>query len=216
MFDIFLGKSENVLPFVKIGLELFLKYGPELIFKIHNKYKKKIFLDLKLHDIPVTVTKAIASLKGLPIHFLTVHLAGGEDMLRAAVTEAAISIPECKILGVSFLTSLEAKDLKLLFNIDDTDAAFLKLFDVADKSGIHGVVSSGHEVKLLKSHYPNILAVTPGIRFKDEIEKEILQDQKRVMDPERAFIEGSDYLVIGRSLTKTNLLNERLKSLILF
>lgn len=212
--DIFLSQKENSLPFVKIGLELFLKHGPELVHKIHDKYQKRIFLDLKLHDIPVTVSKAISSLKGLPIEFLTVHLGGGEAMLRAAVLEAEKSIPGCKILGVSFLTSLEAVDLQNLYGITNVEEAFLRLFTIAANSKIHGVVSSPHEVKILKKHFPNLLAVTPGIRFQDEIQKDIVQDQKRVMDPASAFLQGSDYLVIGRSLTKTDRFSERIQSLL--
>lgn len=211
--DVFLKQEDNIIPFVKIGLELFVKHGPDLVYKIHNDYKKKIFLDLKLHDIPVTVAKAIYSLKGLPIDFLTVHLSGGESMLKAAVAEARVSIPDCKLLGVSFLTSLEASDLKELFGIEDTDKAFLRLFKAASISGIDGVVSSPLEVSLLKKHFPDLLSVTPGIRFKDEIESSVVQDQKRVMDPEQAFDEGSDYLVMGRSLTKTDRFAERIKSL---
>lgn len=211
--DYFLRLKENTLPFVKIGLELFVKYGPDLIHKIHNEYQKKIFLDLKLHDIPVTVSRAIASLKNLPIDFLTVHLGGGEAMLNAAVSEARINIPNCKILGVSFLTSLEALDLKNIYGITNLDEAFLRLFKIASTSGIDGVVSSPHEVVLLKNNYPNLLSVTPGIRFKDEILGTKIQDQKRVMDPVEAFNSGSDYLVIGRSLTKSDKLAERIKSL---
>ena len=211
--DQFLGLKDNTLPFVKIGLELFVKYGPDLVHKIHREYKKKIFLDLKLHDIPVTVSKAISSLKNLPIDFLTVHLSGGEAMLKAAVAEARVSIPNCKILGVSFLTSLEAKDLETLFGITNTDEAFLRLFDVASLSGVDGVVSSPHEVSLLKKHYPHLLAVTPGIRFADEIQSTQVQDQKRVMNPGEAFKMGSDYLVMGRSLTKTDRFSERILSL---
>ncbi|MBC7428037.1 MAG: orotidine-5'-phosphate decarboxylase [Bacteriovorax sp.] len=211
--DEFLKQKDNTLPFVKIGLELFVKYGLDLVYKIHREYNKKIFLDLKLHDIPVTVTKAISSLKNLPIDFLTVHLSGGEAMLKAAVTEARLSIPKCKLLGVSFLTSLEQKDLESLFGIKNTDEAFLRLFDVASKSGIDGIVSSPHEVGLLKKNYPHLLSVTPGIRFKDEIKESQTHDQKRVMDPEDAFNAGSDYLVIGRSLTKSDRFSERIKSL---
>lgn len=211
--DTFLKQKDNSLPFVKIGLELFVKHGADLVHKIHNDYQKKIFLDLKLHDIPVTVAKAISSLKGLPIDFLTVHLSGGEAMLKAAVSEAKTSIPQCKILGVSFLTSLEEKDLKSLFGISNMEEAFLKLFNVAFVSGIDGVVSSPHEVALLKEHFPTLLAVTPGIRFKDEIEGNIIQDQKRVMDPNEAFKAGSDYLVMGRSLTKTERFSERINYL---
>lgn len=211
--DQFLRQKENDLPFVKIGLELFVKYGPDLVHKISLEYKKKIFLDLKLHDIPVTVAKAISSLKNLPIDFLTVHLSGGEAMLKAAMAEARMSIPQCKVLGVSFLTSLEAKDLNDLFGITNTEEAFLRLFKTASDSGIDGIVSSPHEVGLLKKHYPHLLSVTPGIRFRDEIESAQVQDQKRVMDPKEAFNAGSDYLVMGRSLTKTQNLSERLRLL---
>ncbi len=211
--DQFLSQKDNSLPFVKIGLELFVKYGPDMVHKIHLEHKKKIFLDLKLHDIPVTVAKAISSLKNLPIDFLTVHLGGGEAMLKAAMAEARVSIPKCKILGVSFLTSLEKSDLESLYGITDTDEAFKRLFRVAAISGIDGVVSSPHEVGLLKKHHPELLAVTPGIRFRDEIESTQVQDQKRVMDPKEAFNAGSDFLVMGRSLTKTDRFSERLKSL---
>lgn len=207
--DIFLKQKDNNFSYVKIGLEQFIKYGPTLIQRIHDEYNKKIFLDLKLHDIPVTVSKAISALKGLPIDFLTVHLSGGEAMLMAAASEVKKSLPGCRVLGVSFLTSLEASDLFELFGIDDTDNAFLKLFTLASKTGIDGVVSSPLEVKLLKSHFPNLLSVTPGIRFQDEIEANVLQDQKRVMNPADALTLGSDFLVIGRSLTKTLRFSER-------
>lgn len=208
--DIFLSRKDNTLAFVKIGLELFLKHGRDLVLKIHSQYEKKIFLDLKLHDIPVTVEKAIASLEGLPIDFLTIHIGGGEAMMKAAVDSRDTYIPNCKILGVSFLTSLESHDLSQLFGISDMDEAFNRLFQAADTAGIDGVVCSPHEVKLLKSKHSSLVAVTPGIRFIDEIEASVTQDQKRVLDPQSAFNEGSDYLVMGRSLTKANDLKSRL------
>ena len=211
--DTFLSQKNNSISIVKIGLELFLKHGRELVIKINSQYNKRIFLDLKLHDIPVTVEKAIASLAGLPIDFLTVHLSGGSSMLEAAIKSRDTHIPNCKILGVSFLTSLESQDLKQLFGIDDTDAAFTRLFKIADKCAIDGVVCSPHEVGLLKSKHCKLLAVTPGIRFQDEIENSIVQDQKRVMDPLRAMALGADYLVMGRSLTKASNLSERLSYL---
>lgn len=200
--DKFLSRPENTLPTVKIGLELFVKYGADLVWRIHRDYKKKIFLDLKLHDIPITVERAIASLQNLPIDFLTIHLSGGEEMLKAALNEARKSIPSCKILGVSFLTSLEAKDLNTLFGITNMEDAFLKLFKVADSSGIDGVICSPHEIALVKKHYPKLLAITPGIRFADEILTQKTQDQKRVATPKEALQLGADFIVIGRSLTK--------------
>jgi orotidine-5'-phosphate decarboxylase len=211
--DVFLKNPENKFSFVKIGLELFVKYGPDLVHRIHNDYHKKIFLDLKLHDIPVTVAKAVAALKNLPIHMLTVHLSGGEKMLTEALAEARRSIPQCKILGVSFLTSLEASDLKTMFNITDTDAAFNRLFNLASESGIDGVICSPLEAKLVKKSHPHLLAVTPGIRFEDEINSTQTQDQKRVATPSQAFTMGSDYLVIGRSLTKAKDLSSRISEL---
>lgn len=211
--DSFLSRPENTLEIVKIGLELFVKYGPDLILKIHRDYKKKIFLDLKLHDIPVTVERAIHSLKNLPIDFLTIHLSGGEAMLELALKEARTSIPQCKILGVSFLTSLEEKDLKMLFGIQNVEEAFLRLFSVANNVKMDGVICSPHEINLVKKNYPNLLAITPGIRFKDEISNHNIQDQKRVSTPIDAFNAGADFIVVGRSLTKAHDLRERIKEL---
>lgn len=211
--DLFLSDSSNSLETVKIGLELFLQYGPDLIHKIHRDFKKKIFLDLKLHDIPKTVERAVHSLKNLPIDFLTIHIGGGEEMLKAALVEARHSIPKCKILGVSFLTSLGPQDLKALYGITDTHEAFIKLFSLADSSGIDGVICSPHELKIVKTHYPRLLAITPGIRFADEIKIDQTQDQKRVATPREAIELGADFIVIGRSLTKARNLSERLLEL---
>lgn len=211
--DTFLSRPENKLTRVKIGLELFVKYGPDLVHKIHREYKKSIFLDLKLHDIPVTVERAIHSLKNLPIDFLTIHISGGEAMLKAAVAEARVSLPGCKILGVSFLTSLEASDLSALYGIGDMNQAFLRLFKTANESGIDGVICSPLEIELVKKNYPRLLAVTPGIRFESEIESQKTQDQKRVATPKQAFHSGADYIVMGRSLTKSSQLAERIAEL---
>jgi orotidine-5'-phosphate decarboxylase len=214
--DHFLMRPENTIPTVKIGLELFVKFGPDLVHKISRDYKKKIFLDLKLHDIPQTIERAIHSLKDLPIDFLTIHLSGGEAMVKAALTEARLSIPQCKIMGVSFLTSLLEIDLKNLFGISNSEEAFLRLFKIADDSGIDGVICSPHEIKLVKKYFPRLLVITPGIRFADEINSNKIQDQKRVSTPEESIRLGADYLVIGRSLTKSLNLNERLQELELF
>lgn len=211
--DAFLSRPENTIPTVKIGLELFVKYGPDLVHKIHRLYRKKIFLDLKLHDIPVTVERAILSLKNLPIDFLTVHLSGGEEMLKSAMVSAKIAIPECKILGVSFLTSLEGKDLLDVFGISNMEEAFLRLFKLASVTRVDGVICSPLEISLVKKHFPKLMVVTPGIRFADEILSQNIQDQKRVATPQEAFALGADYLVMGRSLTKANSLNGRIKEL---
>jgi orotidine-5'-phosphate decarboxylase len=100
--------------------------------------------------------------------------------------------------------------LENLFGITDSESAFNRLFKAAESSGIAGVVCSPHEVQLLKKHHPKLLAVTPGIRFSDEISSAQVQDQKRVLDPQAAFLMGSDFLVMGRSLTKSSNLKERI------
>ena len=207
----FLSKSENKIQTVKIGLELFFKHGSELVRLISSKHQKKIFLDLKLHDIPVTVERAIRSLKDLPIDFLSIHLSGGKAMIESAIKEARISLPTCKILGVSFLTSLHETDLINLFGITNSEQAFLRLFKIAEDCGIDGVVCSPHEISLVKNNFPDLLVVTPGIRFEDEILSQLTQDQKRVATPKEALALGADYLVIGRSLTQAKNLSHRLK-----
>lgn len=211
--DFFLSLPENSLPIVKIGLELYLKHGPDLVYKVEAQYKKKIFLDLKLHDIPVTVERAINSLANLPIDFLTIHLSGGEEMINAALKSARANIPKCKILGVSFLTSLGQKDLSDLFGITNSDEAFLRLFKMANDCTIDGVVCSAHEIAMVKNHFPNLLAITPGIRFEDEINNQKIEDQKRVATPKQALDAGADYIVMGRSLTQAKNLSLRLNQL---
>jgi orotidine-5'-phosphate decarboxylase len=206
-------------PMIKIGLELFYKYGRSLIFELHKEFGTKIFLDLKLHDIPNTVAKAIRSLEGLPIDLLTVHLSGGEEMLKRALEEAKQALPQTKILGVSLLTSLDDKDLFTLWNIpkENIDKTFENLFLLAIKTGLHGVVCSPQELHLFpnleEKTQTSLLKVTPGIRFNDEINSGETQDQKRVMAPEQAIKSGANYLVIGRSLTKSKNLDKRIEHL---
>jgi len=211
--DQFLSRPENSISFVKIGLELYMKFGQDIIHKINRDYKKKIFLDLKLHDIPITVERAIHSLKNLPIDFLTIHLSGGEEMLKHAIKEAKESLPNCKILGVSFLTSLEKKDFEEIFAITNLEDAFIRLFKLANHTQLDGVICSPHEIQLLKRLFPELLAITPGIRFSDEIGLKALDDQKRVSSPQEAIELGADFLVIGRSLTKARDLSARIKEL---
>ena len=208
--DAFLNKANHQIKFVKIGLELYLKYGSSFVKKINENYKLKIFLDLKLHDIPTTVQMAIRSLKDLPIEFLTVHLGGGEEMLHFAMEEVKKSLPETKILGVSFLTCLSNADLLSIYGINDSIAGFTRLFSLADKTKIDGVICSPLELTLVKQHFPKLMAVTPGIRFLDESN---LTDQKRIATPTDAFKNNADYIVMGRSLTKAVDLNHRLKEL---
>jgi orotidine-5'-phosphate decarboxylase len=207
------------LPTIKIGLEMYYRFGPSFVREIYNRFGVDIFLDLKLHDIPNTVSKSIRSLKSLPIKFLTIHLSGGEKMIASALSEARVSLPDTKILGVSFLTSLGENDLKELFGIapNEIKLGFERLFNIAYKTKIDGVVLSAKELEWfnhLQSNYSHIpLKVTPGIRFSDEIASGEISDQVRVETPESAFKKGADYLVLGRSLTKTAMLDGRIKEL---
>ena len=116
-------------------------------------------------------------------------------------------------MGISFLTSLEDKDFLDLFGITNSEEAFLRLFKTANSAQIDGVVCSPHEIQLLKKYFPHLLAITPGIRFNDEIKSQKTQDQKRIATPKEAIQLGADFLVIGRSLTQTENLSSRLLEL---
>ncbi len=193
------GKMKNV----KIGLEAYLKYGRDFVLLIHERYKANIFLDLKLHDIPVTVAKAISSLQGLPIAFLTIHLTGGKEMISEAIKARDQYLPDTKLLGVSFLTSLDNQNLKEMFDIELNDQAFIRLFKLAHETKIDGVVCSPQEAALVKNIDSQIITMTPGVRFQFEIdENKNIGDQKRVASVEWALKNYSDFVVMGRSLTK--------------
>lgn len=209
----FLEKSHKGISHIKIGLELFNKYGPNIVKELHESYPVDIFLDLKLHDIPNTVKKAIASLEGLPIKFLTVHLSGGREMLKEAMTSKEKYLPGCKLLGVSILTSLDHEDLNEIWSVTDMNKSFLNLFKLASDCKVDGVVCSAKELPIIKSFENDLITVCPGIRFEDEIKKGLTEDQKRVLSPQEAFKIGASYLVMGRSLTKAEDLSARIEYL---
>ncbi|WP_127717644.1 orotidine-5'-phosphate decarboxylase [Halobacteriovorax sp. HLS] len=209
----FLDSANGRIKNIKIGLELFNKYGPQIVNELCERYPTKIFLDIKLHDIPNTVSKAILSLAGLPIDYLTIHISGGQKMLEEALKARDEAIPNCKLLGVSILTSLDQEDLKLIWGVDDINKSFIRLFEIAHQSKIDGVICSANELKALRSFDNSLIAVCPGIRFEDEISSGDISDQKRVLSPQKAIKEGVDFLVIGRSLTKASSLKDRLDQL---
>lgn len=215
----FCEKLPAECPWVKIGLEQFLKNGKDLVKLVHDRFEKKIFLDLKLHDIPNTVSKAMESLSDLPISFLTVHLGGGRSMLEACQSVRSKKMAHTNILGVSFLTSLDKSDLSEIYGIgpNEDNRAFKRLFKLALETGTQGIVCSPFEVPLVqdceKEQNKEIIKVCPGVRFSDEIGKGAIGDQKRVLSPQEAFQKGADYLVMGRSLTQTPHLKERIGQL---
>lgn len=214
----FLDKAKGI-EFVKVGMELFYSQGREALIEIYQKYGVKIFLDLKLHDIPNTVAKAVKSLEGLPIEFLTIHCVGGPTMISKAMEMKNDCLPNSKILGVSYLTSMSDDDFSQIYSYQNNEIqmAFSRLFKLGISNKIDGFILSGHELaqvnSITKQADYSPLKVCPGIRFEDEIASGATQDQSRVMSPEEAFKAGADYLVMGRSLTKASNIEMRLDSL---
>ena len=186
----------------KIGLEFFLSpKGRSFISKIH---KKEIFLDLKLNDIPNTCAAAVCSLRDLKnISYLTVHIQGGLEMLKAVKKASKKINKKLKILGVSVLTSLSNSSIKKIGHTKSIKDLVKKQVLLAKLAKLDGIVCSGHEIKYLKNICKNMEIVAPGIRLKGDN----AQDQKRVMTPKKAFKSGATSIVIGRSITKGNIKN---------
>lgn len=206
-------------PWVKVGLEQYLSHGQDLVKIIHEKYQRRVFLDLKLHDIPNTVAKALKSLKDLPIEFVTVHLGGGRSMLSACQDIIGEYMPEVSILGVSYLTSLGEEDFKEIWSFEKNqiNSAFERLFHLALETNTQGIVCSAFELDVVKRCEEragkSLKKVCPGIRFKDEIGTAAVNDQRRVMSPVEAAKAGADFLVMGRSITQAKDIRARIKEL---
>ena len=184
----------------KVGLELFVRTGPALVRWIGAYTGKEIFLDLKLHDIPVTVKRAMRAVADLPVALATVHCGENRDMLRAAVDGAG---PKVGVLGVTVLTSVGSSDLQAAGYADemarDLNRLVLHKAAMAKETGCAGIVCSGKEAGLIKARMgKEFMTVTPGIRPAWDAESE--DDQKRVVTPAMAVASGADYLVIGRPI----------------
>jgi orotidine-5'-phosphate decarboxylase len=178
---------------VKLGLEFFCANGPTGVHEIAS-LGLPIFLDLKLHDIPNTVAKAVQSLRPLEPAILTVHAAGGRAMLE----EAKAAAPEkTKVVGVTVLTSLDGADLKSVGVAGQPDQQVERLAGLAKTAGLDGIVCSGVEVAAAKRAWPNGFFVVPGVRP----EGAGVGDQKRVVTPRAALDAGASILVIGRPIT---------------
>lgn len=191
----FLSNFDEKL-FLKIGMELFYNEGPSIV-----EYAKclghKIFLDLKLHDIPNTVYKSLLNIKALDVDFVTVHATGGREMLKSV--SSALEGSNTKALAVTVLTSIDqdtlTNELNVNMNLKDHVVSLAKL---AKQCNIEGLVCSPHEVEAIKESV-DIICVTPGIRLVESN----TQDQKRVATPKHAYEIGSDYIVVGRSITES-------------
>ena len=189
-------------PFVKIGMELFYAEGPEIVREI-KKRGHKIFLDLKLHDIPNTVKKSMAVLSRLDVDMCNLHDAGTIPMMQAALE--GLTRPDGTrplLIAVTQLTSTDAEHLeKDLLIREPMDKVVMHYAQNAAKAGLDGVVCSPLEAaKVHGVCGKNFLTVTPGVRFADGE----LGDQKRVMTPAQAKIAGSDYIVVGRPITASD------------
>jgi len=178
---------------VKLGLEFFAAQGPEGVRRV-AAMGLEVFLDLKLHDIPNTVAKAIEAVAPLRPAILTVHAAGGHAMLQAAKQAAPRGT---KVVGVTVLTSLDDADLSNIGVADAPAAQVVRLADLCRSAGLDGIVCSGAEVASARANWPEGFLVVPGVRpAGDEV-----GDQKRVVTPSEALEDGASVLVIGRPIT---------------
>ena len=179
---------------IKIGSVVFNSIGKSFLKEVSSR-GFKIFLDLKLHDIPNTVHKAILGFHDCNIDMLTVHLSGGEEMLKKAML-AGKSI-DTKVIGVSILTSLEDSDTIALFD-NKLDHQIRNLFEIAVKANLDGVVCSPHELEMSNTILnSDSIKITPGIR-----DIKVADDQARIMSAKEAIEKGATFLVIGRPITQ--------------
>ena len=195
----FLDKFTGRKPFVKIGMELYYAEGPEIVRQIKAR-GHKIFLDLKLHDIPNTVKKAMAVLSNLDVDLTNLHASGTKNMMRAALE--GLTRPDGSrplLIAVTQLTSTDQQSMEedLLIR-EPIDQVVMHYAKCAEEAGLDGVVCSPLEAgKVHDTCGSNFLTITPGVRFADGD----IGDQKRVMTPAQAKLIGSDYIVVGRPIT---------------
>lgn len=182
--------------FYKVGLQLYTAEGPSVVERLKNR-GMRVFLDLKLHDIPNTVASAVRSAAGHGVDLLTVHAVGGTGMLSAAAEAAADKGPA--LLAVTVLTSLDEQGLGEAWGRGEItlDDEVVRLAGLAKAAGVHGLVASVHETARLKREVPGLSILTPGIRLPGDA----AHDQSRVATPGRAAGAGADYLVLGRTVT---------------
>lgn len=190
---------------IKIGMEMFYHYGAQWVEEV-QALGHAIFLDVKCHDIANTVERAMHQLADLGVEMITIHASGGSEMMRAAMRGVQSSERYQQtgerpiILAVTQLTSLDpevaVEEQQLAVSLADN---VLHLAGLTAASGVDGVICSPLEVEAIKTRYPGLLAVTPGIRPADYGTQD---DQQRIMTPARAAVAGSDYIVIGRPITQ--------------
>jgi orotidine-5'-phosphate decarboxylase len=187
-------KLHDQISFFKIGLQLYTAEGPEIVRAVLST-GAKVWLDLKLYDIPNTVARAVESANNLGVHMLTIHLSGGSEMVRAATTARTNNM---LLLGVTVLTSATEQTLREIGVASNMDDQVLRLARLGVEAGIDGVVASPHEIKKLRAEFGNKIKIAvQGIRptWAEP------GDQKRFMTPREALEAGADYIGIGRPIT---------------
>lgn len=193
-----LKQLQGTVRWVKVGLEMFTACGPDAVREIAG-LGFDVFLDLKLHDIPNTVAKAVESAAKLPIRMLTLHTCGGREMMQWAVKAQQQTAPDLLLLGVTVLTSMSAPGLAETGVADAPEKQVVRLGKLAVDSGLRGLVCSPLEIAPLRAALPpHVALVTPGIRPRDAK----ADDQTRVMTPGEAAQAGANYLVVGRPIFK--------------
>ena len=192
-----LRQMRGSVRWVKVGLQLFTAYGPNYVREVAS-FGFHVFLDLKLHDIPHTVARAVESLAPLPIRMLTLHTAGGGEMMRAACTAQQNTNPNLLLLGVTVLTSLDTAGLREIGVAAAPEDQVGRLAHLATGAGLRGLVCSPLEVAPLRRALPaDVQLVTPGIRPASATGAD---DQKRIMTPADAARAGSNFIVVGRPI----------------
>lgn len=184
---------------VKVGLELFLSSGGSILPRL-NDLGFDIFLDLKFHDIPNTVAQACRAAADFGVWMINVHALGGRHMLAAACEAIAGVASRPRLIAVTLLTSHDEDEIKELGLVQSISQQVMALAELAQSSGLDGVVCSPWEAHSLRQRYgPDFLLVTPGVRPQGEAQN----DQSRIMTPQQALAEGASYLVIGRPITRS-------------
>jgi orotidine-5'-phosphate decarboxylase len=194
--EAYLDRLGGDLRWVKVGLQLFVREGPALVDALAHR-GLKVFLDLKLHDIPNTVASAIRSLRGRPCDMLTIHAAGGREMLRQAVDAARETNPTLLLLAVTVLTSFDDAGLADTGVMDGAGAQVERLAALALGAGVPGLICSPVELPALRAKFGRgPLLITPGVRPAGAA----AGDQKRTLTPREAAHAGADFIVLGRPL----------------
>lgn len=191
-------KLDPTLCRLKVGKELFTRCGPEVIKALHQR-NFEVFLDLKFHDIPNTTAQAVVAAAELGVWMVNVHASAGLEAMSLAKQRLLDKDLDTLLIAVTVLTSMDNEALMQTGITDGLDAQVSRLAQLTKQAGLDGVVCSAQEAKVLKQLCgPDFKLVTPGIRLADDN----ADDQKRICTPSQALVDGSDYLVIGRSITQ--------------